>query len=104
MKAFHRAHAGLAIGLGEAATLNLGQPRFQRVAGLCQIEKPLTPVFRAGVLDDMACLDKRRQNPRKALFRDVQNAQQFADSDAGVAPDKIDGAVMGPPHILLGKD
>ena len=44
------------------------------------------------------------EDPRKSLLRDLEDAQQLGDRDAGIAADEVDRAVVGAPEAVAGQD
>src|SRR5262249_53132308 len=72
----------------------LGELMLEVDAAAGEREMALAPVARARFLLHIAEPDQLLQHAAEALLGDPQRRQQFCDGDAGLASDKINGAMM----------
>ena len=103
-KSLHSTRPGPAIGVGNASALRLRQLPLEFVPLCRELQKPLPPVSRAGMLDDEALPDQLAEDAVQALLGDAQNTKQLADRDLRVASDEVDHAMMGPTKIVFRKN
>ena len=92
--------AGLAIGLGDALALVLGELALELDALRRQLQQALAAVAVAGVLHDEALAHELAQHARQALLGDAQDGQQVAHAHLRMAADEIDHAVMRPAEAV----
>ncbi len=93
--------AGSAISGGDPGALRRRQKPLQFTAAVGQLQKPLPAVVGAAMLRDKPLPHELAQYPVQALFRDAQNAEQFADRHLRVAADEMHDPVMRPPETVL---
>src|SRR6185312_4620858 len=94
-EALDRLGAGLAIGLGDALALVLGELALELDALLGELEQALPAVAAARLLADEALAHELAQDAAQALLGDAQDAEQVGDAHLRMAADEIDDAVMG---------
>ena len=67
----------------------------------CQEQKALAPVVNANFLVDIALVDEFTQNAREALFGNAQYVQKIGNAQPGIAPDKMQYAVVRAPETVF---
>jgi hypothetical protein len=92
--------AGSAISGGDPGPLRRRQPPLQFTAAVRQLQKALPAVVGATTLRDKPLPHELAQYSAQALFRDAQNAKQFADRHLRVAADEMHDPVMRPPETV----
>ena len=93
--------AGNAISGGDPGPLRRRQKPLQFTAAVRQLQKALPAVIGAATLRDKPLPHELAQYSAQALFRDAQNAKQFADRHLRVAADEMHDPVMRPSETLL---
>src|SRR5262249_48181338 len=102
----HRAQE-LAHGLGagradvgnrtvDAVGLQPRQLAHQRLALGGGVEQPLPAVVIAGLLDDVALVEKLLEHAPQRLLGDAQDVEEIGDLQPGIAVDEMQHPVMGP--------
>ena len=67
----------------------------------CQEQKALAPVMNTNFLINIALVDEFTQNTRQTLFGNPQYVQKISNTQPGIASDKMQYAVMGPPETVF---
>ena len=67
----------------------------------CQEQKALAPVVNANFLINIALVDEFTQNTRQTLFGNPQYVQKIGNAQPGIAPDKMQYAVVRAPETMF---
>ena len=93
--------AGSAISGGDPGPLRRRQKPLQFTTAVRKLQKSLPAVVGATTLRDKPLPYELAQYSVQALFRDAQNAKQFADRHLRVAANKMHDPVMRPSETVL---